>query len=202
MIQNGANVNNPTEGGSRPLGPACYFNNFKIAKYLVEHGADVNYTNNCQYTCLMVACREGCFDIVQYLLEKGANPEAIDSWGESALHVAVDGSHISILKLLLETGMTMTKDNDGVTPLMTAAINGNPEIVRYLSTLSECSREDQITVMELLGTSFMFKERADISRTYHYFRKAMEERFRDPDDIIPKLIGPTVSPMIQRNVFR
>ena len=53
------------------------------------------------------------------------------------------------------------EDNFGVTPLMKAAVNGKTDVVDYFSTLAECSREDRIDAMELLGTSYLFREDSD-----------------------------------------
>ena len=197
LVRNGANVNNPTETGSKPLGSACFYNKFKIVQYLVEHGADIN---NATYiikdTSLINACSEGYYDMVQYLLEKGADPECATSEGKTALHEAACSGHLAISKLLVETGLTMTKDNDGLTPLMMAAVNGKSDMVEYLSTLPECSREDRIDALELLGTSFLFKTNSNISKAYRFFKKAMQERFEDPDEIIQKNCVPMTSIII------
>ena len=175
---------------------ACFennSNNLKIVQYLVEHGADVNATRDMNFTSLMDASRKGYNDIVQYLLEKGADPELMDSSGRKALHSAARGGHFLVSKLLVETGVTMEKDNNGLTPLIEAAMNSKTEIVEYLLTLPECSRHDRIDAIELLGTSFMFKEHPYTSKTYSYFQKAMQEQYEDQDDIIPKHVVSEIS---------
>ena len=186
LVVNGADVNHPTETGSTPLRPACYDGRFSIVQYLVEHGANVNAANNQNHTVLMLACYQGYYDVVQYLLEKGADPECEDLKGVTALHESAGCGHFSISKLLIETGLTMTKDTDGMTPLMMAAINGKRETVEYLASLPECQREDQIDALELLGTAFLFKTKSSISEAYHYFEKAMQARYKYPDEIIKK----------------
>ena len=162
LVVNGANADNPTETGSTPLKPACYDGRFKIVKYLVDQRADVNTVNYQKHTCLMTACHAGHYEVVQYLLEKGADPERKSITSETALHYSAWSGHFAISKLLAETGITMTKNNDGITPLMKAALNSKTDMVEYLSSLPECGREDRIDALELLGTSFLFKRNSDI----------------------------------------
>ena len=74
---------------------------------------------------------------------------------------------------------------------MIAAMNGEIDMVEYLSTLSECSREDRIDALELLGTSFLFEANSNISKAYRYFKKAMEERYKDPNEMSLCMTKPT-----------
>ena len=78
LVDNGADVNNRTYGGSAPLRPAIYLDRFEIVQYIVEHGADVNAKNVYKHTCLMNACYARNDDIAQYLLTKGADAGAKD----------------------------------------------------------------------------------------------------------------------------
>ena len=48
-----------------------------------------------------------------------------------------------------------------------------------------------IDANELLGSAWMFNKHYDLSEAYHYFQKAMHERFDNPDDYVPKRIVPT-----------
>ena len=188
LIENGANINLLIDFGSTCLIRACkrYGGNFGFIRYLVEHGADVNTSNNNNVTCLMVASAMGNYHIVQYLLEEGADPESVSNDGQTALHGSAAGGHFEITKLLIETGLEMTKDNDGMTPLMMAAINQKCSIVEYLSSLPECNREDKIDALELLGTSYIFGGDSRLSRAYHFFETAMQERYTHPNDVIKK----------------
>ena len=186
LIENGANINLLTDFGSTPLIMACNGGNIRIVRYLVEHGADVNTSNNNNHTCLMFASVMGYHHIVQYLLEEGADPEPVCNRGQTALHKSAAQGHFAITNMLIETGLEMTKDNDGMTPLMMAAINQKCSIVEYLSSLPECNREDKIDALELLGTSYIFGRDFKLSRAYHFFETAMQERYTHPNDVIKK----------------
>ena len=189
LIENGADVDNSTDSGSTPLKPACHDGRFEIVQYLVEHGADINTTNIFKATCLMTACNSGHYDITHYLLTKEANPELKNVDGKTALHVSAAKGHLAISKLLVAKKVpVMVKDNFGVTPLMEAAVNGNTDVVDYLSTLAECSREDRIDAMELLGTSFLFLEDPDILEAHRHLMTAMQERYKYQNEIIPKRV--------------
>ena len=186
LIKFAANVNHTTDSGSTPLRVACYNGSLTFVDYLMEHDADCNIANSNQQTCLMLACQKRYYDIVQYLVEKGADTKCKDKIGSTALHFSAALGQFAITKLLIEKGSMMTKDNKGLTPLMVAASNGKVEIVEYLSPLSECSREENIDVLELLGASFLLKTDFDILKVYQYFEQAMQERYKDPDEIIFK----------------
>ena len=184
LVDNCANINLPADSGSTPLRPACNNGKFDIVRYLVEHGADVNAADSNGHTCLMFASYSGHYHIVHYLLEKGADPECVTTEGTTALHDSAEYGHFTISKLLIETGLTMTTtDNDGMTPLMMAAMNQKCSIVEYLSLLPECHLEDQIDALELLGTAFLFKAPSDLSKAYHFFERAMQERYNNPYEL-------------------
>ena len=150
LVENGADINLPTDDGSTPLRPPCVKGNFEIVQYLVEHGANVNAVNDDKETCLMIASYKGQHKIVPYLLEKGASPEYVNIFGTTALHESAESGHLTISKLLAESGVTISiKDNYGITPLMKAAINQKCRVVEYLSSLPECQNKDQIDALDL-----------------------------------------------------
>ena len=108
LVDNGANVNLPTDNGSTPILVACHQGSFEIVRFLVESGADVNATNNYKETCLNSPSEKGYYKIVQYLLENGADPKCVRDRGISALHLSAAWGHFEISKLLIESGMPMT----------------------------------------------------------------------------------------------
>ena len=73
----------------------------------------------------------------------------------------------------------MEKDSYGMTPLMAAAVTGHTKIVEYLTTQYECSREQKVDALELLGATYVDKKR-DMLGALNYWRQSLEERSRDP----------------------
>ena len=84
------------------------------------------------------------------------------------------------------TSITTVRAPFRVTPLMTAAVNGKTHVVEYLSALAECS--NRIDMMELLGTSYLFREDSDIAEAHRHLMMAMRERYKDQTEIIPKRV--------------
>ena len=194
LIDNGANVDNPTESGSTALRPACYDGRLDIVQYLVEHGADVNTTHLNKSTCLMNICHKGSYEIAQYLLTKGADPKLKCLKGQTPLHFAAAKGHLAISKLFIDKGApAMVKDNFGMTPLMKAAVNGKTDVVEFISALAECNREERIDILELIGTSYLLQEDSNILEAHHHLITAMQERYKDQNKIIPKRVPPLSS---------
>ena len=193
LVENGANVNNPSYDGSSPLAWACFYRQLKIVQFLVEHGADVNTADQYETTCLMYACKSGNYYVVKHLLEMGADPLRKSLNGKTALHFSADGDDVAISHLLVAAGLKLNKDNYGRTPLMLAALRGQIDAVEYFISLKECCREDHVDALELLGTSFLFIKNPDFVNAYDYFDKAMYERYKLQNQIVSKQLVPTSS---------
>ena len=68
--------------------------------------------------------KQNAFDI---LIQNGADPSLEDIDESSLIHSAAEGGNTSIIIKLLSLGLDVdSRNNDGVTPLMTAAI-GNKQ---------------------------------------------------------------------------
>ena len=156
----------------------------------MENGGDISINSKFSdlNSCLQIACGNGHRDVVEYLLQKGEDPNKTDGRGFTSLHAAADGGFLDIVKLLVEHWTFVTEDNDKMTPLMIAADLSNVEVVDYLMLLPDCTRLEKITALELLATSFIDRKGYDAEKSYKYLRQAMEERFRDPDNIIEKVV--------------
>ena len=194
LVEYGADVNHPTITNSTPLRAACFDGRLDIVRYLIEHKADLTIANKYKNTCLMISCYKGHKDVVMYLLEKGAEPDCKAHCGATALHFAAECGHHEIVEQLIENGATMIKNDNEITPLIIAAECGKEHVIDYLTSLPECSREDKIDALELLGASFANdKENYDIVKSFKYLKKAMKERYKEPSNIIEKNLVPPVS---------
>lgn len=79
-LQNGADINAPSENGWTPLMLAILHGSFGIVKLLLEQGADPNVTTrseeNPSRSALAVAIRNGRLEAVQALVAYGADSDA------------------------------------------------------------------------------------------------------------------------------
>ncbi|XP_047115103.1 protein fem-1 homolog B [Schistocerca piceifrons] len=187
LVKSGANVNHPTRTNSTPLRAACFDGRLDIVKYLTEHNADIHIANKYNNTCLMIAAYKGHLDVVSFLLEKGANPDEKAHCGATALHFAAECGHVAIVKELLDYGALITKNENGMSPLIAAAERTRADVVEYLITRPEVSRQEKIDALELLGASFANdKDNYCLQRAYYYLHHTMEMRYSDPNDVVQK----------------
>ena len=93
-----------------------------IINYLLSRGLGVNSRNNIVVTPLMTAAigdKESAFEMV---IQSGADPSLKDNKEFSMLHSAAQGGNTPIINKLLSLGVDIdSRDDIGVTPLMTAA---------------------------------------------------------------------------------
>lgn len=187
LVKAGANVNHPTNTNSTPLRAACFDGRLDIVMYLTEHGADIHIANKYNNTCLMIAAYKGHLDVVSFLLEKGANPDEKAHCGATALHFAAECGHVAIVKELLEYGAQITKNENGMSPLIAAAERTRADVVEYLVTRPEVSRGEVIEALELLGASFANdKDNYCLDLAYQYLHRTMEMRYNEPENLILK----------------
>jgi ankyrin repeat protein len=99
-------INFYAEDGFTPLGLACYFGQFEIARYLVLKGADVNLPSNNGFKVypLHSAAAGNYTDIARMLIENNAQINLTQQAGVTALHSAAQNGNIDLLILLLEHG--------------------------------------------------------------------------------------------------
>ena len=77
-LASGADVNDDSRNGHRPLQLALSKGYNEIAKLLIEHGADPHYRDRSGLTPLQAAVNHGHFELARLLIKKGAafNPNA------------------------------------------------------------------------------------------------------------------------------
>jgi len=158
LLDNGADVEAKDANGSTPLVSAAEYNDLAMVKLLLEKGANVRTKDRGGETALINAARSGNSEIVGLLLQKTSDAKE----KKRALFAAVHGSGIVIVqssdnanesrasqtsrprrgpphvpwvrtvKLLLGSTSIETRDENGSTPLVSAAAYGAPEIVEFL----------------------------------------------------------------------
>ena len=181
LIEQNADVDGRTSTGSTPLRVAAHEGHLDTVRCLVESGADVNGRNFEESTPLTVACYWGHLNTVTYLINKGAFIDLQDKDGNTALHYAVQSGHFEIVSELLALGALQLPNNQGLTPLLSACDKCSIEMVEHIIKRPECTKEQRIDALELLGASTANKgdESHDIKEAFSYLKRGMEERYED-----------------------
>ena len=180
LIKRNADVDARTSSGSTPLRVAAHEGHLDVVRCLVESGADVNARNDYESTPLIVACNLGHLNVVTYLIDKGAFMDLQCKDGTTALHDAAGRGHLEIVSQLLSLGASQLPSNQGLTPLLYACDKCSVEIVEYLIKRPECTKEQRINALELLGATIANNGKSrDIKKAFSYMKRGMEERYED-----------------------
>ena len=180
LIEQNADVDSKTSTGSTPLRAAAYHGHLDNVRCLVESGADVNVRNTSEATPLYAACYRGHLNIVSYLIDKGAFIDLQCKDGSTALHVAVEEGHLKIVRVLLALGASQSlANNRGLTPLLYACDLCSIEIVEHIINRPECTKEQRIDALELLGATIANDKFRDIKKAFSYMKRGMEMRYED-----------------------
>ena len=180
LIEQNAEVDGKTSDNSTPLRAAAFDGHLDIVRCLVENGADVNACTNCSSTPLMITCYNGHLDVALYLIKHGANINLQDNDGHSCLHYASERGHVEVICELFALGAKQTQDLNRLTPLLEASNNCKIEMVEWFINRPECSKEQRIDALELLGATIANDADAyDIEKAFSFMKRGMEERYED-----------------------
>ena len=129
-----AQAPSPLNQAEQALMELAYAGNLEEVRRLVSEGAAVDAADAEKHTPLMWAAFNGHTPVVAYLLEKGAKLDAKDQHGRTALMYASSGPFSGTVELLLKKGAEVNVQGklEGFTALMTAAAEGELEVVRLL----------------------------------------------------------------------
>ena len=181
LIKRKADVDGRASKGSTPLRVAAHDGHLDVVRCLVERGADVNtriYDD--ESTPLMVACSWGHSSVATYLINKGAIMDLQDKDGKTALYDAAQRDHLEIFRELLALGASQLPNNQGLTPLLYACNECSIEIVEHIINGPECTKEQRIDALELLGATIAnHYECRDTEKAFSYMKRGMEMRYED-----------------------
>ena len=181
LIKQNAEVDGRTSSNSTPLRAAALHGHLDIVRCLVENGADVNARTNFGSTPLMLTCYKGHLDVASYLVKHGANVNLQDIHGRSCLHNALKGGHVQVVGDLLTLGAKQTQNLNRLTPLLEASNDCKIEMVEWFINRPECSKEERIDALELLGATIANDSKAyDIEKAFSFMKRGMEERYENP----------------------
>ena len=179
LIERNADVDGRTSTDSTPLRVAAHDGHLDVVRCLVESGADVNARTQYEATPIMVACDYGHLSIITYLINKGAFVDLQAKDGNTALHYAAQRGHLEVVSQLLSLGAPQLPNNQGLTPLLYACDYCSVEIVDYLINRPECTKEQRIDALELLGATIANGKFRDIKKAFSYMKRGMEMRYED-----------------------
>ena len=179
LIERNADVDGRTSTDSTPLRVAAHDGHLDVVRCLVESGADVNARTQYEATPIMVACDYGHLSIITYLINKGAFVDLQAKDGNTALHYAAQRGHLEVVSQLLSLGAPQLPNNQGLTPLLYACDYCSVEIVEYLINRPECTKEQRIDALELLGATIANGKFRDVKKAFSYMKRGMEMRYED-----------------------
>lgn len=148
-----------------------------VVRMLLEAGADVNRASIGERSLLHIAVCQDCPDLVQVMLEHGADLPT----GNAALSMLISATYRGerVTKLLLAAGLDPNSPgSEGVSALMTAALDKRPRIVRLLLIYGA------IHVVDVLAPTTDYYRRAEylIEQEQRELRRLKQEWQRQPDD--------------------
>ena len=133
LVELGASVNVPTEGGVTPLLMAAKRGDLPAVEALLKYGARVDRMDNAFRTSLSYVAEKGYTDVAKSLIAHGASLSSRDRKGRTPLHMAAAGNRLKTLEALVESGAdVMAQDAAGWTPLHYAAQVGNCDMAALL----------------------------------------------------------------------
>uniref|UniRef100_A0A6B2L1G5 NAD(P)(+)--arginine ADP-ribosyltransferase n=1 Tax=Arcella intermedia TaxID=1963864 RepID=A0A6B2L1G5_9EUKA len=116
-----------------PISAASFNGHTEIVKYLVENKGNIHYNfSDTLYSPLLSAYGNGHLETVKFLVE---NKSDINSTfrERTVLHISCEKENCTETNFLIDLKANLnSQDNDGVTPLITASLNGHKEIVKLL----------------------------------------------------------------------
>ena len=129
-----AETQDPQAVVERVLMESAYNGKLEEVQGLVSAGVSVNAQDADERTPLMWAAFNGHTKVVAFLLEQGAKIDTKDLNGRTALMYGSSGPFKETVELLLKKGADVDAQGklEGFTALMTAAAEGQLEVVRVL----------------------------------------------------------------------
>jgi ankyrin repeat protein len=101
---------------------------------MIDDGASVDERDSHGYTALIIAAYDGQPQTVEYLMGRGADPCAADLKGNTALMGVAFKGQLTIAERLVTRCDVNTRNREGQTAVMMAALFGHADIVRLLAT--------------------------------------------------------------------
>ena len=186
LVQHGANIHLQDKNGHTCLHCAAQKGHVEVVSKLLAVGAKenqdyVNARNHSGSTPLMITCSNGHVNVATYLVEHGANIYLQNKNGYTCLHYAAKTGHVEVASKLLGLGAKEKQNYKRLTPLLVASNYCKIEMVEYFIKRPECTKEQRIDALELLGATIAnYPDGYDIEKAFSYMKRGMAERYEDP----------------------
>ncbi|KAI6646908.1 Ankyrin repeat domain-containing protein 16-like [Oopsacas minuta] len=120
--------------GKTALHEACIHSQLDCVRLLLEAGSDANALKRGDWTPLMLACTRDNIEIIKLLVNAGSRLDLKNKDGWNTFMIACRQGNISTLQYLFEVDNKVSDcvSNNGRTPLHTAAINNQHQVLVFL----------------------------------------------------------------------
>ncbi|XP_048247108.1 ankyrin repeat domain-containing protein 50-like isoform X1 [Haliotis rufescens] len=121
--------------GNTDLHDACNRGNLSQVKSILSQGSvDIDRRGTDGRTAVMLAAHWGNSAIFNVIIEKKPDVSKFDKLGNSILHLACLGGDMKIVKYVLSQNMAdiNSKNQNGETPVMLAALQGQKQLLLFL----------------------------------------------------------------------
>ncbi|XP_070540511.1 fibronectin type 3 and ankyrin repeat domains protein 1-like [Ptychodera flava] len=135
LIQHRADVNFQNDSGKNALMLACFAGQLEVVKTLRAEGATWEVCDKGGSTPMHWAVDSGNTRLLRWIIEDGCPVDIRDrnSGWTPLMRACTLGGNTEVARVLISSGANVnTKDNDGKTPLMIAALNGHLSLVELL----------------------------------------------------------------------
>ncbi|XP_028790259.1 uncharacterized protein LOC114746212 isoform X2 [Neltuma alba] len=135
LLSRGIDADLESDAGT-PLTWAAGHDQKDAVSVLLEHHANPNAETDDGVTPLLSSVAAGSLTCIELLVQAGANVN-VSAGGATPLHIAADNGNPELINCLLKAGADPNvADEDGMKPIMVAALRGNRKAVEILFPLT------------------------------------------------------------------
>ena len=128
-----ANIDLQNSKGLTALMAAVYYDHRDIFEYLIFEGADLSLKNHRHYSALHFAVDQGNQEYIDILMDRTPAEAYTGAESVSLLRPAIENNDVATVSYLLDKKISpATPPGQGMSPLITAAVSPNPDIVKLL----------------------------------------------------------------------
>lgn len=144
LVDNGIDAKAVTEKELNIFHIACIYNQLEMGKYIFDNfNVLVAAKSNDDWTAALYAAKNGNTDFLKFLYEKKVCLNHKSESDRNTLHIACDNGHLETCIFLTDTcpSLLSAPDEKGRYPVHFAARSGIMELLKYLETKTELTKE-------------------------------------------------------------